>query len=425
MRPALGTLALMTSVAGDLSESLPAEAASAGRARRLVAAAITASGHEQLVDVGTLLVSEVVTNSLLHAGTEMVLSCRGTGAGVRVEVSDRSALLPTVRHYDADATTGRGLGLVAALAASWGVECDDGGKTLWFELTDGGVENDGAPMPQVVVGQPRAAATLDIELCGASPSLVQATIQQGDALLRELALLALGGELDDALPQRWQMPQFDVSPVLAAAEAAIAEGEAKADLEVSIPAGAESAAAERLRLVNQADVLARDGRLLSAPALPEIAECRHWLYTQLVEQAAGHPPQPWELPQPMEPSRAAAGLPAEELERLQAATAATVVADDANRIIFVNDAAGELLGWAPEALVGQRLTVLIPPELREAHLAGFSRLQVTGVPRILGTTLQVPALRRDGSRVEVALTIERLAGCDGRSAFRAVLEPIG
>jgi PAS domain S-box-containing protein len=414
----------MTSVAGELAESLPAEAASAGRARRLVAAAITASGHEELVDVGTLLVSEVVTNSLLHAGTDMVLRCRRTDAGVRIEVSDRSALLPSVRHYDVEATTGRGLGLVSALSASWGFDCDDGGKTLWFELSDGGAESNASPEPEVATEQPRAAATLDIKLRGASPSLVQATIQHGDALLRELALLALGGELDEALPQGWQLPQFDVSPALAAAEAAMAQGQAKADLEVSIPVGAEIAAAERLRLVDHADALARAGRLLSSPALPEIAVCRHWLYTQIVEQAAGYPPQTWELPQPMEPARVAAGLPAEELERLRQATTATVVADDANRIIFVNDSAGELLGWAPEALVGQRLTVLIPPELREAHLAGFSRLQVTGVPQILGQTLHVPALRRDGFAVEVALTIERLAGCDGRSAFGAVLEPI-
>jgi PAS domain S-box-containing protein len=100
-----------------------------------------------------------------------------------------------------------------------------------------------------------------------------------------------------------------------------------------------------------------------------------------------------------------------------------VVADDANRIIFVNQAAGELLGWATDALVGQRLTVLIPPDLREAHLAGFSRLQVAGQPRILGVTVHVPALRWDGSHVAVALTIEPLAGCGGRSAFRGVLAP--
>ena len=151
--------------------------------------------------------------------------------------------------------------------------------------------------------------------------------------------------------------------------------------------------------------------------------CRHWLYSQIAEQAGGVAPQAWELPQSLEPARAAAGLPAEELDRLHRATAATVVADDANRIIFVNEAAGELLGWAPEGLVGQRLIVLIPPELREAHLAGFSRLQVTGVPRILGATVHVPALRRDGSSVAVALTIERLPGSGGRSAFRAVLAP--
>jgi hypothetical protein len=74
-------------------------------------------------------------------------------------------------------------------------------------------------------------------------------------------------------------------------------------------------------------------------------------------------------------------------------------------------------------LAGQRLTVLIPPELREAHLAGFSRLQVTGEPRILGLTVRVPALRRDGSSVEVALIIEQLAVPRGRSVFRALLTP--
>ena len=151
--------------------------------------------------------------------------------------------------------------------------------------------------------------------------------------------------------------------------------------------------------------------------------CRHWLYSQIAEQAAGVAPQAWELPELLEPALAAAGLPAEELECLQRATAPTVVADDANRIIFVNQAAGELLGWAPEALVGQRLTVLIPPELREAHLAGFSRLQVTGQPRILGVTVHVPALCWDGSHVAVALTIERLVGFGGRSAYRGVLAP--
>ena len=412
----------MEGVVGRLSEVLPPEPASVRAARRLVASAITASDHDELLDLATLLVSEVVTNSVLHAGTEIHLRCQPKGAGVRVEVFDRSTLSPSVRHYDAEAMTGRGLALVSMLATSWGVDFEGGGKTVWFEL-GGGEGREEALSPKVAAGGATgAAAALTIRLRGASAPLVKATIEHGDALLRELALLALGGELDDALPEGWQLPQFDVSAILAAADAAV---QAKADLEVSLPAGAHVAAAERLRLVDYADALAREGRLLTAPALPEIAACRHWLYTQIAEQGAGFPPQAWELPAPLEPRRVAARLPAQELGRLQQTTVATVVADDANRIIFVNQAGGELLGWEPAALVGQRLTVLIPPELREAHLAGFSRLQVTGEPRILGSVVQVPALRRDGSTVEVALVIDQLAGPDGRRTFRGVLVPTG
>ena len=416
----------MGSAAGELSETLPPEVGSVARARHLVATAMAASGHEDLVDVATLLVSEVVTNSVLHAGTEIRLTCsQASPGGVRIEVFDRSPLLPSVRHYDAEATTGRGLDLVSTLADCWGIHCEDDGKAVWFELGDG---QDGyeAPGSSEVVAEPgsRAEAALEVHLCGASPSLVRVTIEHGDALLRELALLSLGGELDDALPEGWRLPQFDISPILAAAEAATSVPQAKADLTLHLPAGAHTAASDRLRLVDQAAALARDGRLLSAPALPEVAVCRHWLYSQIAEQAAGIPPQAWALPERLEPTRVAAALLADELERLQLATAASVVADDANRIIFVNEAAGELLGWTPEALVGQRLTVLIPAELREAHLAGFSRLQVTGKPRILGSTLRVPALRRDGSSVEVALTINQLAGQGGRSVFRAVLAAI-
>ena len=407
-------------------EILAPEPASVGRARRLVATAITAAGDDELVDVATLLVSEVVTNSVLHAGTEIRLRCQPRRTGIRVEVFDRSTLVPGIRHYDPEATTGRGLALVSALAASWGVDSEDDGKTLWFELGDGEGRDDASRSPVVMPEPPVGTeVALVVELPGASLRLVAATIEHGDALLRELALLALGGELDDVLPEGWQLPQFDVSPILEAAEAAEAAGQSKADLTLDLPAGADIAAVERLRLVDHADALARDGRLLSAPALPEVAVCRHWLYTQIAEQAAGFPAQAWELPDRLEPARVAAALPVEETERLQRATAAAVVADDANRAIFVNEAAGELLGWAPEALVGQRLTVLIPPELREAHLAGFSRLQVTGEPRILGSTVQVPAVRRDGTSVEIALTIEQLAGRGGRRAFGAVLTPVG
>ncbi|MDQ4130699.1 MAG: ATP-binding protein, partial [Actinomycetota bacterium] len=327
----------MESGPGELSEILPPEPASVRRARHLVANVITASRPGELLETATLLVSEVVTNSLLHAGTEIRLRCQPKGTGVRVEVFDRSLLSPSVRHYDAEAMTGRGLALVSVLATAWGVHFEGDGKTVWFELR--GVEgHDEVPSPEVAAEEPEGpAGALEIRLPGASPQLVKATIEHGDALLRELALLALGGELDDALPEGWQLPQFDVSPILAAAEAAGTQ--AKVDLEVRFPGGADATATERLRLIERADTLAREGRLLTGPALPEVAVCRHWLYTQIAEQAAGFPSQDWELPEPLEPARVAARLSAQELARLEEATAATVVADDANRIIFVNEAA--------------------------------------------------------------------------------------
>lgn len=412
-------------VAADLNLSgvLPPEPTSVGRARRMVASALETADRGDLVETAVLLVSEVVTNSVLHAGTEIRLQCHSRGPGVRIAVFDRSPVLPGVRHYDAEATTGRGLALVATLADSWGIDYEEDGKTLWFELGQGSDQKAPTLSPAEGGQPPVDGRAFTVRLCNASPALVLATLEYGDAMLRELALLALGGELDEHLPEGWHVPQLDISPILAAAGAATPDGNGHADLEVRLPAGAEVAAIDRLGLVDHADVLAREDRLLSAPALPEVGVCRHWLYTQIAVQAAGGPARPWKLPEPLEPARVAASLTPRALGDMEAVPGAAIVADDANRILIANDTASELLGWPPGALAGRRLTVVIPPELREAHLAGFTRLLVTGKGVILGKTVQVPALRRDGSRVAVDLRIERVTGTGGRTAFRATLAP--
>lgn len=415
-----GRLSRVASDSNSSFQVLPPEASSVGRARRMVAASVIAYGHEDLVELATLLVSEVVTNSVLHAATELRLRCRPSGEGMRVEVFDQSPVLPTARDYGSLATTGRGLNLVSAVATSWGVEVSDGGKTFWFELSGRGAApaQDVAPEPPV-----RGDKVLKVHLRGASVPLTWATMEHSDALLRELALLSVSGHLHDASARKWRSPRFDVSPILAAVEEAAATGRTKADLELILAAGSHSLAIERLHMVEHADGLARQGQLLCAPALPEVAAYWRWLYRQIDKQAAGSPSEPWELPEPLRPARAAVALPETELQELQRVSVATVVADDDNRIIFINEAAGELLGWEPSALIGRRLTVLIPPELREAHLAGFSRLQVTGEPRILESTLRVPALRGDGTSVAITLTIEQRKGPRGRCTFRAAIAP--
>lgn len=113
-----------------------------GRARRLLREQMEGWGvGKDVVDVAELLVSELVTNSVRHA-------CRPTGRLIavgaeldpdrllRVEVADASDVPPVVRAQNgAEAEGGRGLVLVAALAADWGTYPRQHiGKVVWFTL---------------------------------------------------------------------------------------------------------------------------------------------------------------------------------------------------------------------------------------------------------------------------------------------------
>jgi hypothetical protein len=108
---------------------------SARRARAIVTEALEAAGRPEFDDSATLLVSELVTNAILHARTPIELFVDATATGVYVGVSDGSAQLPARRDYGARATTGRGLELVDLVATRYGIEThEDGTKTVWFEL---------------------------------------------------------------------------------------------------------------------------------------------------------------------------------------------------------------------------------------------------------------------------------------------------
>lgn len=119
------------SVARRQFEPLPANAS---RARRFAAAELAGWGvpSEWVI----LVVSELATNAILHARSEFEVGLVYLGERVRIEVLDDNPRLPTFEATIHDgAHSGRGLGLVRALAARWGIESHLGhGKTVWCEI---------------------------------------------------------------------------------------------------------------------------------------------------------------------------------------------------------------------------------------------------------------------------------------------------
>ena len=100
---------------------------------------LTAAGRDDLVETAELLVSEIVTNAIVHAGTPIDVAVSFVDGGLRVEVTDGSPHVPSPRDYGPSAGTGRGLMLLEELGEDWGVLPEDPGKTVWFHIaTDPG-----------------------------------------------------------------------------------------------------------------------------------------------------------------------------------------------------------------------------------------------------------------------------------------------
>ena len=403
---------------------LPPEAASARRARRLVGEVLEEAGLDELADVAMLLVSETVTNAVLHAATEVGLTVLADDGELRVEVRDGSSVLPGIRHYEDEATTGRGVGLVELLATGWGVDAGTGGKTVWFTLGDppgapgggGGHEVASPQAHEVVPG-------LTVRFLQLPVHLTKATLQHGDAVLRELALAALSGQTLEGM-EAWEGATFDLAPVLDPVEAALAEGTETIDLHATFPAGAEVGAARRRDLVQQAEELADAGRFLAPRPLPELERTRWWLYAEIIGQAAGAAPTRWVEREELGRTEAWVRLSDRERLQLDGLSGPVVVADESNHIVHVDGAAAALLGWDADDLVGRRLTTIVPPALRGAHIAGYTRYQLTRSAVIMGTRVQVPALRHDGTTVDVSLLIEPYTSADGRCGYQARLERV-
>ncbi len=108
-----------------LHVELDHEPGAAATARRLVREAVLADGggvQADVLDALLLVTSELVTNGLRHGEPPVVLTLERRGARLRLTVTDTGAAIPRPRVAGPDSLGGRGLFLVAALAAAWKIE---------------------------------------------------------------------------------------------------------------------------------------------------------------------------------------------------------------------------------------------------------------------------------------------------------------
>jgi anti-sigma regulatory factor (Ser/Thr protein kinase) len=117
------------------SVHLAAEATAPRSARDFLATVCSAWHTESLLATAELALSELVSNAVLHAGTDVDVELRLSNGWFRVAVSDGSPVLPRLRPHIAGAVGGHGLDFVSRLADCWGVvPGPDGGKTVWCAL---------------------------------------------------------------------------------------------------------------------------------------------------------------------------------------------------------------------------------------------------------------------------------------------------
>jgi anti-sigma regulatory factor (Ser/Thr protein kinase)/anti-anti-sigma regulatory factor len=120
---------------------LAATPAAPGTARELVGDACRSWGVTHLTGSACVVISELVSNAVEHAGTDLTVTVALRGRYLHLSVQDGSTR-PAVQADAAEGgplvpVRGRGLQLVARYATAWGSAPVPGGKTVWATLRAG------------------------------------------------------------------------------------------------------------------------------------------------------------------------------------------------------------------------------------------------------------------------------------------------
>lgn len=117
-----------------VSRSFDHDPAAVREARRFVSEHL-ADAEPDVRERAVLLVSELTSNAVRHAGTGFEVSVEARGSDFLVEVSDAGPGEPVVQERDRTRPAGRGLQLVEDLSGEWGVRRHGSNlKTIWFTI---------------------------------------------------------------------------------------------------------------------------------------------------------------------------------------------------------------------------------------------------------------------------------------------------
>lgn len=329
--------------------------ASVGRARTMVAARLRDLGRPDLVESAELVVSELVTNALLHAGPPITVRVRGTIRRPRIEVGDRSMSLPklpltlespiedaavqsrdrldaraarpgigllTARpgvdeteldlHLDLLTTSGRGIGLVITHSVTWGVDRSSHGKVIWFEPApeareDARIElqvfESVDPDQDEELPAPQPEPVLSVRLINAPVRAIASVRRHYDELQREIRLIGLQyGARASSMPRRFfEQAAHSERHRLRAAGAekvvrAIEQGLEYADLEYGVTKSDAAEFAETISLLLAADAFCQREQLLTLALSERQLAVIAWFLDQILSQLEGAPPIPWREP---------------------------------------------------------------------------------------------------------------------------------
>jgi serine phosphatase RsbU (regulator of sigma subunit)/anti-sigma regulatory factor (Ser/Thr protein kinase) len=327
------------------------------RARALVRGRLIDLGQEQLVNDAELVVSELVTNSILHGGGCENVEVFAVDGGIRLAVSDRSPVPPVLGLVSTEGMTGRGLRLVARLAGRWGVEVGVGGKVVWAEVTGRPPEHDTFDEAHLLAlwhGERRAFPSahnrFHVVLGDVPTDLLLAAKSHVDNLVREFALATSGartGLTTEVVPHLESLVEIIAyrfsearDSIKRQASAAASVGALHTRLELDLDADTANAGEEYLEALDAVDAYCRAARLLTLETPPQHRVFRRWYVEELIVQVRAH--AAGELPRPPQ------SFESRLLQEIERVAVAQRIAERSARLYIV---AGALAGAdTPEAV---------------------------------------------------------------------------